>query len=104
MGKRNINTETEKWKNGKQKRRGGTTKKVATLRSEIDHGVVLALQPFDTQSWVTTVGGDLRKTLEYWLSQVIWFRGYGTGVPINSGSSFASMVVYCSLTLRMSSP
>ena len=37
---------------------------LATLRSEIDHGVALALQPFDAQSWVTIVGRDLRKTLE----------------------------------------
>ena len=36
---------------------------LATLRSEIDHGVALALQPFDAKTWVTIVGGDLRKTL-----------------------------------------
>ena len=37
---------------------------LATLRSEIDHGVALALQPFDTKSWAGIVGGDLRKTFE----------------------------------------
>ena len=37
---------------------------LATLRSEIDHGVALALQPFDAKSWAAIVGGDLRKTFE----------------------------------------
>ena len=37
---------------------------IATLRSEVDHGVALSLQPFDVKSWVAIVGGDLRKTFE----------------------------------------
>ena len=37
---------------------------IATLRSEVDHGVALSLQPFDVKSWVAVVGGDLRKTFE----------------------------------------
>lgn len=37
---------------------------LATLRSEIDHGVALALQPFDAKSWVAIVDRDLRKTFE----------------------------------------
>ena len=37
---------------------------LATLRSEIDHGVALALQPFDVKSWAAISGGDLRKTFQ----------------------------------------
>ena len=37
---------------------------LASLRSEVSHGVALALGPFDAKSWVATVGADLRKTFE----------------------------------------